>query len=426
MKKALLTLWVGLVVLSLSACMRATGPNKANSMSGLGKTLTVWLVDTTNPDADSFLENLKNVFKDQTGAELNVKFVPRADLKTKLSAAQAAGDGPDVAELDFALTPALAQSGDLLDISERAKTDDVNLDFVETLTATATFDNKLYALPWYATTRAFLYNKKVFQQAGITTVPTSWDDLAQAVTKIGASQPDVDPWPLASDSPADLYPFIWGGGGNIATQQGGTWLSELNSPASVAAIDWYARMAQQSQALTGSAQETLLGLQSGKIGMAVQSSATPATLPGLAIELRDTIGAFVIPSKDGGIASSTLSGSNLAVLADSTNQDLAWQCVKLMTTTPLAGQWMDSANELPANKALLDARIKPQQATLERVFVRQMVEAGQTVPLTPEWSNVPDQQIVTTLLNAVISGQQDAQSAADRAASKMNTALHGR
>ena len=67
--------------------------------SAEGEELTVWIMEGTNPDASSYFEAVSEEFTAQTGAELDVQFVPWADAKTKFDSSVSGDTTPDVAEV---------------------------------------------------------------------------------------------------------------------------------------------------------------------------------------------------------------------------------------------------------------------------------------------------------------------------------------
>lgn len=47
-----------------------------------GETLTVWIMEGTNPDAEGYFDELKTAFKEQTGADLDIQMQPWAGRTT--------------------------------------------------------------------------------------------------------------------------------------------------------------------------------------------------------------------------------------------------------------------------------------------------------------------------------------------------------
>jgi len=426
MKKLLLGLTAGVMAFGLAACSGGTPGTDASSSGGKigeGKTLTVWIMEGTNPDATAFFDQVKTSFKDSTGADVDIEMVPWASAKDKFATAIAGGTTPDVAEVGTTWTPEFADAGALVDLTDRVEADGLTDDLVDSLVDAGTVDGSLYGMPWYAGVRAFLYNKEIFEKAGVSE-PTNWDELTEAVTKIKETQPDVTPFPIAGGSEYGVYPWIWGNDGEIATESDGQWTSQINSADAVEGIEYYTGLAldhNSSEAAAATWKETdlLKAFEQGNTGMVIQGSWTPARIAADAPDLADKIGAFVIPAKDGGIAPSFVGGSHLSIFENSENQDLAWEFVKLMTTGDLAQEWAEQSNYFPGLKSMLNEQMESGDE-LTQVFARQMVEGGASVPVTPLWGKVQGKQVTTTMLQSILSGSADAQTAADTAAASMD------
>jgi len=68
-------------------------------VSADGDKLSLWIMEGTNPDAKPFFAELSKAFEEETGATLDVQFVPWADAHNKFVNAIAGGTTPDVAEV---------------------------------------------------------------------------------------------------------------------------------------------------------------------------------------------------------------------------------------------------------------------------------------------------------------------------------------
>lgn len=106
------------------------------------------------------------LYKEQTGAEVELIEVPYEDMQTKLTNMIRAGNPPAVVR-----SSAFAEYSDfLLDLSETVSVDDL------ARKNGVAADGKLIAIPSNVTANGMLYNKTLFAQAGVE-VPTSADNL---------------------------------------------------------------------------------------------------------------------------------------------------------------------------------------------------------------------------------------------------------
>jgi N,N'-diacetylchitobiose transport system substrate-binding protein len=395
---------------------------------GNGRTLNLWIMKGTNPNADGYIADLKAAFKKQTGADLDVQQVPWSDAQTKFNNAIGGDTTPDVAELGTTYVADYGDSGALLDVTDRVAAAGLSDGLVGGLKEAGVLDGKLYGLPWYAGVRSVVYRKDVFAELGIE-VPTTWDQLVAAGQKIKAAKPDMLPFPIAGDNEFAVYPFVWAAGGQLATETGGTWKSAIDSPQSKAGIQFYADLALKNGFSTPAAatwRETDLkdAFTKGQAAMIIAGNWTPKAIVEGAPDLKDKIGAFPLPGKDGGLAPSVLGGSLLSVFAKSKNQDLAWELTKLMATGDLAAKWGTESGYFPGTTALMEKSVASADP-LVAPFAKQAVDAGRAVPVTPAFGKIQGKKTIATMMRSILSGEKPVDQAATDAATEMNQLFAG-
>lgn len=414
--------------LTLAGCGEEATPSggeQDNSQIGAGKTLTVWIMEGTNPDATPFFDKVKSDFKAQTGAEVDIQFVPWANAHDKFVSAVGGGETPDVAEVGTTWTPEFADAGILADLSGRVQNKD---DLVDSLVTAGELDGKLYGMPWYAGVRSIVYRTDVFEELGIEP-PTNWDELQEAALKIKAAKPDMIPFPVAGDSAFGMMPFIWGAGGTIAEQDGDTWKSKLDSAEAREGLTFYTDLALKHGLSSPAAttwKETNLRDEfvAGKVAMMISGSWTPKAIVQKAPTLEGKIGAFPIPGKDDGMSPSFVGGSHLAVFEQSKEQELSWKFVEMMTKDQYADDWATQSSFFPGLKSLLDKAMSEDDPLISP-FATQMKDAGNTVPVTPAWGKVEAKKTLGAMLQAILSGSKTVDQATADAAAEMTETLKG-
>ena len=70
--------------------------------------------------ASAYFDDIGEQFTEETGAQVNVEFVPWADAHNKFVNAMAGGTTPDVAEVGTTWTLEFADAGGLADLTEHA------------------------------------------------------------------------------------------------------------------------------------------------------------------------------------------------------------------------------------------------------------------------------------------------------------------
>src|ERR1700754_4213700 len=153
-------------------------------------------MEGTNPDARPFFAELSSAFTAQTGAALDVQFVPWAAAKDKFATSIAGGTTPDVAEVGTTWTPEFGEAGALVDLAPRVREAGLADGLVDGLVEAGTVGEALYGMPWYAGVRSIVYRTDVFGELGIAP-PTTWDELVAAGRRIKAARPELIPFPVA-------------------------------------------------------------------------------------------------------------------------------------------------------------------------------------------------------------------------------------
>ncbi|MFJ4997989.1 sugar ABC transporter substrate-binding protein [Microbacterium sp. NPDC088619] len=413
--------------LGLAACAGG-GADTGGAVDGEGQELTVWIMKGTNPDATAFYDEVSSAFEDETGATVKIEEIQWADAHDRFVTSIAGGTTPDIAETGTTWTAEFADAGALEPLDEYVDAEKgLRDDLVEGLAVAGTYDEELYGMPWYAGVRSIVYRTDVFEELGLE-APKTWDDIVTAGEAIKAAKPDMLPFPVAGDAEFQVYPWVWGAGGEVATLDGKTWTSELDSKESQAGIEFYTGLATEhgfSSAGATTWKETDLrdSFTQGNVAMMLSGSWTPKALIEANPELDGKIGAAVIPGEDGGIAPSVLGGSHLSVFNTTKNADLAWEFVKLMTTGEFAEQWADETGYFPGVQSAMEEALASTDP-LVAPFAQQMVEGGASVPVTPNFGAVQAKKTTNSMIQAILGGQKDVATATKDAAAEMTELLN--
>lgn len=427
-RKTTLVGGVALLALLVAGCGGSSGgggeiENANEPVSAEGETLTVWLMEGTNPDAEPYAEELTAAFEEETGAELDVQFVPWAQAHDKFVNSIAGGTTPDVAEVGTTWTPEFADAGALTDLSGAVSEADLDEDLVDGLVEAGTVDGGLYGMPWYAGVRSVVYRTDVFEEAGVTP-PTSWEELVSVGETVKSERPELITFPVAGDSEYGVYPFVWGNGGQIAEQDGDAWTSRIDSPEAQEGIAFYTGLATEHgfstpAATTWDEADLSDAFSRGDVAMMISGSWTPGALVEANPDLEGSIGAFPIPAPDGGVAPSFLGGSHLSVFETAENKDLAFALVKLMSTGELARTWSEQSGFFPGTESLL-AEVQQADDPVVAPFATQMVDGGASLPVTPLYGQVQGKKTVSAMLQSILSGDASVEEAASKAAEEMD------
>lgn len=413
-----------LLAATTAACAGGSG-----SGDGEGDgTLSVWIMQGTNPDAEDFFDDVSTAFEAETGATLEVEFVEWGDAHDRFVTSIAGGTTPDVAETGTTWTPEFADAGALAPLDEYVDGAGIGDDLVEGLVEAGTYDGQLYGMPWYAGVRSLVYNTEMFEQAGVEP-PTTWAELEEAAAGLKEEYPDKIAVAVPGDAEFTVYPWVWGAGGEVATLEGDTWTSGLDSPESQEGIEFWTGLATEGGyssegATTWRETDVLDAFAAGDVGMAVMGSWTPGAIVDANPDMEGKFAAVPIPGKDGGIAPSVLGGSHLSMFETAEDKDLAFAFIEMMTTGEFAQQWGEQSGYFPGQVSLLDETLASTDP-LVAPFAQQFVEGGASVPVAPTYGAVQAKLTTSTMMQSILSGDADVAEASKAAAEEMTSVLNG-
>ncbi|MFI6601150.1 sugar ABC transporter substrate-binding protein [Nonomuraea sp. NPDC050536] len=403
-----------------SAGTAASGPKYA------GKTLTVWRLGVPNDVQNKYMGDLDTKFKETTGADVKVEWVPWPDAQKKWTAALAAGEGPDVTEFGNDQVAAWAQQDALTDITDLTKSNPDFQSIPQNLWGYETVNGKIYAAPWGGGTRAVLYRKDWFDKLGLQP-PKNWDDLVAAAKKIVDKEgKDVDgfAWNGGSDANMSLSPFVWSAGGDFAVSEGGKWVGKLNEPGFKEGFQFYTDLVAKD-GVSGKSRLTLNSIDiaqrfaAGKVGMYVTGGWDIQTIKEQSKGKIDEnkMAFFAIPAKDGsGAAPAFQGGNDIAIWKDAKNPELAAEYLKLAAGKEFGSRYAKDSGLLPLYPdALQELASDPVQKPFTEAFA-----VAKGFPASPNWAEANDTKAV--LQNAarkVIKGE----SSVDDALKAANTEL---
>jgi N,N'-diacetylchitobiose transport system substrate-binding protein len=369
-------------------------------------TLRVWLNANDTPDSmrewaiAEFGELYPNV-------EVVIETQEWDGLVERLTNVLPTEDSPDIIEMGNTQAQQFEAAGALVDLSpglEELGGDDL----LDSLREAGTYDGQLFGLPLYAGARVVTYRTDLFEAAGLE-VPTTMDELvetAEALQAANASTPNFSAFYFPGRNWHGMLSFLWDAGGDIATQNDdGEWVSELNSPESIEALETIQHLMQNANQAPADADDAndFEEFCAGEIGMLF----APAWKPGQLLDpeqgcpevMEGKLGAFVFPSADGGPAPSFLGGSVLGISEQSQNPELAYQFLRLISGEGFQEQYPQNGL-LPARKSLLGEMSGDAWAMAQA----EAAENSRFTPSSENWAEVEGQDILQDMGTAISSG----------------------
>src|SRR5690625_4569975 len=290
------------LVLAVTACGDGGGGDDISATD----TLTVWIMEGTNPDATGFFEEANEAFTEEHGVDVEVEFVPWADAQDKITTSMAGDTMPDVVELGTTFVPDFSDAGALHDVAP-------------------SIDDPVYSVPWYAAVRSRVYRTDVFEEHGAEE-PENWEEMRETALDLAEAEEDMIAFPVPGDAQYSVMPWIWGGGAELAVEQDdGTWVSEIDSEGGRAGMEFFTGLAlEDGVSTTGAVNwnegDVMEAFADEEAAMAILGSANPNAILESNPDLEGDIGVFPFPGKDGGYTDSFAGGSSLAVFDGTGNE----------------------------------------------------------------------------------------------------------
>ncbi|MGH3416184.1 MAG: ABC transporter substrate-binding protein, partial [Actinocrinis sp.] len=225
------------VSLALAAC--SSSSSKPSSSSGGGSSsgaATIKLVAAdygsgASDTSQTYWQGVADAFhKANPNITVQVQTIDWNDLSSKVQTMIQNKQYPDVLEgLTYAqyVQDGIAyKASDVLDAATLAN---INPIFAKAGQVNGTE----YGIPWTTSSRAFFYNKKLFAQAGITTAPTTWDQLKADALLIQQKTGKIGFGLLLGSEEAQAESLLWflGNGGGLTDASG---KYDLNSAQNIA------------------------------------------------------------------------------------------------------------------------------------------------------------------------------------------------
>ena len=307
----------------------------------------------------------------------------QAEYRERILTSIVAGTPPDVFLLDNIDVPAFTSRGVTIDLSPYLGRLGVDLTRYDSMVVGIFRRGEaVYALPKGYTPMVMVYNKDLFDRAGVP-YPNddwTWDDflrVAKALTRDTDGDGRVDQWGTAFDRRVFLWlPWLWSGGADVLCPDGTRASGCLDAPASVEAIRWYTNWVTRDSIvprafnLRRSLGDNLRLFQSGKVALLTTGHFWIPMLRPAVEEGRLRIGFVEIPHRAGAAPQTVIYASGFAVPATAPHRKLSIQLAVFLADSAAQAIRAAGGLELPTLTAAADAVVGADTTGWEAVFLR--------------------------------------------------------
>ncbi|KAB2850698.1 MAG: sugar ABC transporter substrate-binding protein [Hyphomicrobiaceae bacterium] len=359
--------------------------------------------------------------KDRPGVEVEWLDKKGPEIPVFYQTQLVAGTPPDIINTQGALGLEYASQGALLDLTPRIAADAaVRQRFNADYLSNWAYEGKNYMLPFYITKTLLFYNKPLFQKAGLSGPPQSFDAILAAAQKMTSGDAsgfltlnfDWLYWPLYAMNGVELLtkdlkkPAFNTAKAVEVTEK----LAKATASGAINKISWTGRWVEPNGAFAA-----------GNTGMLHAHSPAYFFVKGQGKWVTpETLGVAHMP---GGFA--TPNSHGLGISKGSKNPDLAWDFLKFVTN--------EGAQELGTNRRLVTGNIevdKKNLANLEKsdplVYSILKTQLEHTDKMVGNWRLGNDSKIKDAFwpeLQNVLLGRKDAKTALAEAERKVGREL---
>ncbi|WP_047153203.1 ABC transporter substrate-binding protein [Aneurinibacillus tyrosinisolvens] len=337
---------------------------------------------------------------------------------SKVMSAIAAGNQPDVTQIEVASMASFADNGALEDLTPYIKDKE---DFVPGLLGNSNWKGKFYGVPFNRSTPVLYVNKDKLKAAGLDeNGPKTWDELRTYAAKLSKKGQE---WGFST--PIDIWFYeamVFENGGKFLSEDGKQAL--FNSPKAIEPIAyWKSLIDQGAMKMPPGAKYDAWEVAendfvNGKVAMIFDST---GSLNMLLDKAKFNVGTAFLPKKENyGVAAG---GANLVMLAKSEKKDAAWKFIKYMTDKEQTTTVAKNTGYMPVRQSAIESPEMKQFFTEHpqfKVAVDQL-QYAQPRPASPGYKEL--QEVIMNEIQRAILGQATPADALKTAADKGNQLL---
>jgi N,N'-diacetylchitobiose transport system substrate-binding protein len=415
----------------LALSTAATAPTK--STRAQATTLTVWLQEDARDNWPGVVAAANRAFeRSHPDVDVKIEYQTWNAHLAKFDAAIAGNNVPDVIEMGNTEMTKYMDARAFWDITSQKGSIPNSRTWLKGLTDSATYNNRLYGVPYYAGARAVIYRKDLYRAAGIRKLPTSLAEYVAVNNKLMRKY-GSDRRFSALYFPGQYWlaamSFVYDRGGAIARFRNGRWVGTLDSPQAIAALRQVKSIVRRHSRASKTGDEAnpfqAVVFGQGKVGSIIANGWEW----GLALDTKkfgsklkeNQLGAYPMPSRVKGKYMPTfLGGSDLAIPVQSNSRSLALDWIKAFTSTSSMTQLATEGKVIPNTTSLVRLHnSNPQLAPFARAS-----QSSWFVPTAKNWVNVENSRVIRTMLVRIISGRYSVENEAKKASREITRILN--
>ncbi|MEI3599247.1 MULTISPECIES: ABC transporter substrate-binding protein [unclassified Oceanobacillus] len=411
MKKGMLVLFIS-ILLVLVGCSGDSIESESSETAGDDNTVSIWYY-YSGKQQELFNKLIEEYNESQDQYQLEGEYIPFGDTKKQLSVGSAGDTLPDMVIIDVVDNAAFAAQGVFEDITEKVEEWGEADKLYEGPLESATYDGRYYGLPVGSNALGLFYNEDLFEEAGIDSVPETWDELKEVAEKLSTNETKGFAVSAVKSEEAtfQFYPFL---------RSADAEYDSLNSDGAEDALTFLKGLIDQgfmgSDIINATQDDLARQFATGQVAMMVNG---PWNIERLKDENPDlNFGIGEIP-RDKEFASA-LGGENIAIIKDS-NVDGAFDFVTWLLEPERIEEFSAETGVFPPREDVLKNSDFWNDDKHLSGFVPIMDYAGPRGP-SPEWPTISE--AIQIALQEALTGTKSPEDALTDAAEKVEQAIN--
>ena len=426
-RKAMALLLTGAMVFTMAGCGSGdsssgdSSDKKSESDSGdVELSVTIW-----DSNQEPGLTEIMNDFTEKTGIKTKVSVVKWDEYWTLLESGASGGSLPDVFWMHSNESQRYMSNDMLLDLTDKiAESSEIDpANYPEDIWGLYTYDDKYYAVPKDIDTIALLYNKKMFDEAGLEypTADWTWDDVTEAAKKLTKDDGSQYGLCLRNDNnQAGYYNLIYDNGGYIINDD--KTKSGMDDPKTVEAMEMLEGWIKDGvlppiETMSENGEDVLL--ESGKVAMVPQGSWMIAAFRDNKYTAENCDCVELPKSATTGRRASLYNGLGWAAAANTEHPEEAWQLIEYLGSKEAQEKQAELGVTMSAYTGTSEAWAKSANFNLQAYI--NMMDDMEIRPYSRSTLTLENKN--SEILKSVYSGDKTMADACKEMAEQMNESL---
>ena len=347
--------------------------------------LTIWVTSRTQDDWSLSME--EQFLEEHPWITLN-KVVKEGDPGNEFYQGVASGTAPDLVNCSFTMMDSYIAAGILEPLNAYTDNWDEWGNFTKEYVDMFTRDGQIYGIPSTVSPMLFGYNKALFEEAGLTEPPKTWEEALDMAKKINDPENQVAGYAtLAAEWTEWFFQYyVWQAGGDLTKEnEDGTAELTFTDPAVIEAAKYYQQLKSEGvlqSDLTLKFEDLTMDFAMGKIGMMPFASDWVSDAVSNGMD-PDDIGLCLPPAGPSGEQTTAIAGSTYVInaKADQAKKDAAWEYIEFYNSKDYFSSYFENL----ATKGALSPVIIPRDDMSVTDFYefpeeyKEVLEAAKTV-----------------------------------------------